>query len=371
MRAVIAAGGTAGHVNPALATAAEIIKREPDSEIIFVGRNDGMERRLVDEAGYEFRHFEIHGFERRFRPKDIAFNLNTLKCIAVSSIQARRFFREFKPDVVIGCGGYISGPIVREASKMGIKTAILEQNSFPGVTTRLLARYADAICVASEDGARRINRPSKTYVTGNPVRPQFFSANRARARVKYGVGSRVCVVSFGGSLGARAINELAARFMKRHVGSGEIFHIHATGGYAVRSFPDMLAEFGVDESSPDISVRDYIYDMPDCLAAADIVISRSGAITISELEAAGRASVLIPSPNVAENHQYYNALTLADAGAALLYEEGTVDFDSAAEELFGLARDRQRLAEMGVRARSLSVKNSAEKIYFRIKELIG
>lgn len=369
MRAVIAAGGTAGHINPALAVAAEIVKREPDSKIVFAGREDGMERKLVDAAGYAFKHFEIHGFERRFRPKDIVFNLNSVRCIAASSLKARRFFREFEPDAVIGCGGYISGPIVREAAKLGIKTVILEQNSFPGVTTRLLARYADAICVASEDGARRIKRPAKTFVTGNPVRPEFFSADRADARRKYGVGDRVCVVSFGGSLGASAINELAARFMKCHAGSGKVFHLHATGGYAVKSFPQLLRELGVDSDSADIVIRDYIHDMPDCFAAADLVISRSGAITISELEAAGRASALVPSPNVAENHQYYNALTLADAGAAVLYEESSLDPDKAADELFELALDRQRLADMGVRARSLAVKNSAEKIYFHIKKL--
>lgn len=370
MRAVICAGGTAGHINPALATADEIMRREPDSEIIFAGRQDGMERALVDAAGYDFKHFEIHGFERRMRPRDIAFNLNAVRCIAVSTAQARRFYREFRPQVVIGCGGYISGPLVREASRMGIKTAILEQNSFPGVTTRLLSRYADAICAASEDGARRIGRPDKTFVTGNPVRPEFFSADRRLSRRKYGVGDRVCVVSFGGSLGARALNELAARFMKLHAGSGEIYHIHATGGYAAQSFPLLLDKLGVRADCPDISVRDYICDMPECLAAADLVISRSGAITISELEAAGRASVLIPSPNVAENHQYFNALTLSAAGAAVVYEEKDIDPERTAREIYELARDARALADMGIKARSVAVKDSAEKIYFHISELV-
>ncbi|MDO4566452.1 MAG: undecaprenyldiphospho-muramoylpentapeptide beta-N-acetylglucosaminyltransferase [Oscillospiraceae bacterium] len=371
MRAVIAAGGTAGHINPALAVAAEIMKNEPASEIVFAGREDGMEKKLVEQAGYPFEHFEIHGFERRFRPRDIAFNLNSLRCVAAASLKARRFFRSFKPDVVVGCGGYISGPVVREAAVMGIKTAILEQNSFPGVTTRLLARCADIICVASEDGAERIGRPQKTFVTGNPIRPEFFSADRQAARRRLGVGERVCVVSFGGSLGAKALNELAAYFMRCHVGTGEVFHIHATGQYAVESFPRLLRELGVDGNSRDISVREYIYDMPDCFAAADLVISRSGAITISEIAAAGRASVLIPSPNVSENHQYYNALTLGKAGAARVYEEGSLEPEKAAAEIFELVCDRAKLAEMGVRARSISVKNSAEKIYYHIKKLVG
>ncbi|MEG2083735.1 MAG: glycosyltransferase [Oscillospiraceae bacterium] len=210
----------------------------------------------------------------------------------------------------------------------------------------------------------------KTYITGNPVRQEFFSASRQAARKSYDVGDRVCVLSFGGSLGARALNELAARFMQKHCNTGEIFHIHATGSYGVTSYPERLRELGVEPDSRNICVREYIDDMPDCFAAADLVISRSGAITISELAAAGRASVLIPSPNVAENHQYYNALTLSDAGAAIMYEEKNIDPDAVASELLTLCRNRVKLGEMGVCARSVSVKHSASRIYDQIKMLV-
>ena len=371
MRAVIAAGGTAGHINPALAIAAEIIKKEPDSEIIFAGRNDGMERRLVANVGYEFHHFEIHGFERSLKPQNVIFNINSIKCALRSSIEARRFFAEFNPDVVIGCGGYISGPIVREAAKLGIHTAIQEQNSFPGVTTKLLAKYVDVICCATEDGAERLGYSKKTYVTGNPVRPEFFTTNREDARERLKVGDRVCILSFGGSLGAKTMNELAAQIMREHWQSNKIFHIHATGQYATESFPKRLNELGVDANSPNISVRDYIYDMPECFAAADLVISRSGAISISELAAAGRASVLVPSPNVAENHQYYNALTLSNIGAARLYEENGLNFEKASVKICELASDRVELRKMGESAHSIAIKNSAEEIYCHIKEILN
>ena len=370
MRAVIAAGGTAGHINPALAIAAQIMKNEPDSKIVFAGRKDGMENKLVSNSGYDFHHFEIHGFERKISSEALLFNLNSVKCVLRSSHEAHKFFDEFKPDVVIGCGGYISGPIVRTAAKHGIHTAIQEQNSFPGVTTRLLSKYVDVICCATQDGADRLACPQKAYVTGNPVRPEFFTSDRTAARERLNVGDRICVLSFGGSLGAKTMNELAARVMSVHHNSGRIFHIHATGQYAVESFPKRLAELGVDINSPNISVRDYIYDMPDCFAAADLIISRSGAISISELAAAGRASVLVPSPNVAENHQYYNALTLSDVGAARLLQEKEIDFETAAREICDLASDREVLKTMGENAKKLAVKDSAEEIYRHIRDIL-
>ena len=370
MRAILAAGGTAGHINPALAIAGEIVKNEPDSELLFVGREDGMEKKLVEAAGYRLFPIEIHGFSRSLHPKEIAFNLFALSCAVRAGGIAKRLFAEFKPDIVIGCGGYVSGPVVRKAAQMGIPTAIHEQNSFPGVTTRLLAPKVSRILCATEDAKKRLNLPEKCSVVGNPVRAAFFEANRERQRSAWGVGDRVCVVSFGGSLGARTINTVAAQFMKLHVGTGLVKHIHATGQYAVESFPQQLQELGVDVESPDIRVEEYISDMPECLAAADLVISRSGAITISELAASGTASVLIPSPNVAENHQYYNAMTLADADAAQVYEEKQLDPEATARDILALCRNRETLKLMGVNARSVSVVNSARRIYDQIKELV-
>ncbi|MEG1016724.1 MAG: UDP-N-acetylglucosamine--N-acetylmuramyl-(pentapeptide) pyrophosphoryl-undecaprenol N-acetylglucosamine transferase, partial [Oscillospiraceae bacterium] len=278
MRAVIAAGGTAGHINPALAIAQEIVKNEPQSKIIFIGREDGMEKRLVDQAGFELYPIEIHGFSRSFKPKEIIFNIKSVYCALKGSIIAGKLYREFKPDIVIGCGGYVSGPVVRKAAKMGIKTAIHEQNSFPGVTTKLLSKCADIIFAPNEDAAKLIGKPQKTYICGNPVREALFTANRESLRREWGISDKLCVVSFGGSLGARAINRICAQLMRSELDSGIRFHhIHATGQYGTELFSQLMGEMHIDKSNPDIEVYEYIKNMPECLAVADLVISRSGA----------------------------------------------------------------------------------------------
>ncbi len=370
MKAVIAAGGTAGHINPALAIANEILLNSPGSEIVFIGREDGMEKKLVEQAGYKLMPLETHGFMRELSFEAIAQNVNAVRCAILGQMKCGRFFKEFKPDIVIGCGGYVSGPVVQKAAKMKIKTVIQEQNSFPGVTTKLLSKRVDKIFVANEEAAKRIGYPEKSVVAGNPVRAEFFTADRGSVRKKWGIGDRVCILSFGGSLGARTINEISAKLMRLNKDNKDVYHIHAMGQYATESFPKLLEEYGV-KNSANIRVEEFIADMPECYAAADIIISRSGAITVSEIAAAGRASVLIPSPNVTENHQYFNALTLVNAGAALVYEEKNIDTDKVANEIFELEKDRQRLKLMGVNARSLAIPNTAKRIYDNVVKLIG
>ena len=368
MRAVIAAGGTAGHVNPALAIADEIIRMEPGSEIRFMGREDGMENRLVTSRGYELVPIDVWGFMRSFKWEDILFNLNSLRLIVKSSIEARRFLRSFKPDIAIGCGGYVSGPVVMQASRLGIKTAIHEQNSFPGVTTRILSRRVDLIMAPNEDAKNKIGRPEKTVIVGNPVSSKIISADREEARL--GIGDRTCILSFGGSLGAKVINDLVARMFRLCKGRDDIFFIHATGGYDTETFPAELREEGVSLDDLPCRVSTYIDDMPDCLAASDLVVSRSGAITISELAVSGRPSYLIPSPHVAENHQYYNALTLSSRGAAVLEEEKDMVPDRTAETIIALAEDKDRLREMGRAAKEIGAPDSAAEIYRNIKNLL-
>ena len=370
MRAVIAAGGTAGHVNPALAIADEIVRREPDSQIVFMGREDGMENRLVTSRGYELVPIDVWGFMRSFKWDDILFNLNSLRLIVKSSIEARRFLRRFKPDIVIGCGGYVSGPVVYQAAKLGIPTAIHEQNSFPGVTTKILSKKVDLILAPNDDARDKIGRPEKTVVVGNPVSAKIVSADRESARERLGIGDRTCILSFGGSLGAKVINDIAARMFKLCKGREDVFFIHATGGYDTETFPSELKAEGVSIDDLHCRVSTYIDDMPDCLAASDLVVSRSGAITISELAVSGRASYLIPSPHVAENHQYYNALTLSSRGAAVLEEEKDMEPDRTAAAIIALAEDKERLREMGEAAKEISAPDSAAEIYDCIRKLL-
>lgn len=372
MNVLIAAGGTAGHINPALAIAGAIRRADPTAQIHFAGRQEGMEYRLVTQAGYPFHHIEITGFQRHLSWQNIKRNAVTLYNLALSGPKAKAMMREVQPDLVIGCGGYVSGPVVRCAAKMGIKTAIHEQNAFPGVTNKLLAPDVDLVFAAVPAAVEKLGAPQKTQVVGNPVRPEVFTEarDRAAARERIGAGDRTVILSFGGSLGARRINQVVADLCAWEQQTGQpVLHIHATGQYGVELFRELAREKGFAPGEQ-LTVREYIQDMPQLLAAADLVISRAGALTLAELEAAGRAAILIPSPNVAENHQYYNALELEKAGAALVIEEKDLTGEKLVETVVGLLSAPGRLDRMGRAARSLSVDDSLDRIAAALLKLV-
>ena len=372
MRVLIAAGGTAGHINPALAIAGALRAADPRTEIHFAGRQEGMEYRLVTQAGYPFHHIEVTGFQRKPSLKNLERNLVTVYNLARSGPRCRAILNEVDPDLVIGCGGYVSGPVVRAAAKRGIKTAIHEQNAFPGVTNKLLAPEVDLIFAAGEAAAQRLGQPEKTVVAGNPVRPEVFdwARRRAEARANLDAGDRTVVLSFGGSLGARRINEVVADLCAWEQKTGQnILHLHATGQYGVELFQQLEREKGFAPGAG-LVVREYIDNMPELLAAADLVISRAGALTLAELEAAGRAAILIPSPNVAENHQYYNALELAKVDAAVVIEEKDLTGEKLVAEAARLLAEPGKLARMGSSARTLSVDDSLARIVRRLHNLV-
>ena len=371
MRVLIAAGGTAGHINPALAIAGAIKKADPSAEIHFAGRREGMEYRLVGQAGYPF-HIEITGFQRRLSLNNIRRNIVTLWNLALSGPKAKKIMREVRPDLVIGCGGYVSGPVVRCAAKMGIHTAIHEQNAFPGVTNKLLAPDVDIVFAAVPAAVEKLGAPDKTIVVGNPVRPEVFTKAKERdaIRAELGAGDRTVVLSFGGSLGARRVNEVVADLcaweQREHK---PVLHLHATGQYGVQLFKDLEKEKNFAEGGS-LVVKEYINNMPELLAAADLVISRAGALTLAELEAVGRAAVLIPSPNVAENHQYFNAMELQKAGAAVVIEEKDLTGEKLVGTVADLLAQPGKLAEMGRNARSLSVDDSLDRIAAALMKLV-
>lgn len=371
MRALIAGGGTAGHINPAIAIANKIKEQNPDAEILFAGRKKGMEARLVANAGFSFTPIEVRGFQRQFSFRNLKNNLLAIVCLVTSQFAARKIIRNFKPDVVIGTGGYVSGPVVMQASRMGIKTVIHEQNAFAGVTTKLLSPRVDVALLAVEAAAKYLDKSCKHVTVGNPIRDSILTANRQKAREKLGIGDRICILSFGGSLGAARVNEAVAELMKWHTQTDRFYHIHATGAYEKESFPKLLDKLGVDKSSPSLDIREYIDDMPDCIAAADIMICRAGAITLSEIEAAGKASILIPSPNVAENHQYHNAMVLANAGAAVVIEEKDLTGDKLSETFRELTNDKETLIQLGVNASKLAVIDSSDRIYAEILKVLS
>ena len=368
MRVLIAAGGTAGHINPALAIAGALRAADSAAEIHFAGRQEGMEYRLVGQAGYPFHHIEVTGFQRRPSLENLRRNLVTVYNLARSGPRCRAILDEVDPDLVIGCGGYVSGPVVRAAAKRGIKTAIHEQNAFPGVTNKLLAPEVDLVFAAVPAGAERLGAPDKTVVVGNPVRPEVFTwaKRREEARARLHAGDRTVILSFGGSLGARRINEVVADLCAwEQREKRPILHLHATGQYGVELFRQLEQAKGFAPGEG-LVVREYIDNMPELLAAADLVISRAGALTLAELEAAGRAAILIPSPNVAENHQYYNALELAKVDAAVVIEEKDLTGDKLVAEVQALLDENGKLARMGQNARSLSVDDSLNRIVRRL-----
>lgn len=372
MRVLIAAGGTAGHVNPALAIAKEIEKHCPGAEIHFAGRKKGMEYGLVTKAGYPFHHIEVNGIQRKLTLRNVARNVKAMYHLALSAPCAAAILRKVQPDLVIGAGGYVSGPVVQTAAKKGILTAIHEQNAFPGITNKILAKSVDLVFAAMPDAVERLGPAAKgkTFVVGNPVREAMWNTDRTAARKALGAkDGQIVVVSFGGSLGAQRLNEAVAELAVWELKERDFLHIHATGSIEKKDFAVLAKKLKIDNDAR-FQIREYIEDMPSMLAAADLVISRAGALTLAEISAVGRAAVLIPSPNVAENHQYYNAMQLEKLGAARVLEEKNLGQGALQKTVDEITQSQASLMEMGAKARALAQPDSLEKIWTHLEQLL-
>ncbi len=363
---IFAAGGTGGHINPALAVAGEVRRRYPDAEILFIGTAEKMEARLVPAAGYDFKTIQISGFNRVLNLNGIKQNIKTLSHLLKSSSQAKKIIREFAPDVVIGFGGYVSGPVVRAAAKLGIPTAIHEQNAFPGVTNKTLAKMVDAVMLTAEQAAQYMQPKNPVIVTGLPVRGELLEADRDISRAELGLDEKPLILSMGGSLGAKAINEVMLEVIANRWQANNCTFMHATGKDC-KDFPERLIEKGVDLNSKNIIVRDYINDMHRCLAAADLVICRAGASSLSEFQALGKPSILIPYPFATENHQFHNAKALADKGAAIVIEEKDLTSAKLMQQIDTLLESPGKLDAMGRAAKSMAVADAQS----RIVEVLG
>jgi UDP-N-acetylglucosamine--N-acetylmuramyl-(pentapeptide) pyrophosphoryl-undecaprenol N-acetylglucosamine transferase len=374
IKVLLAGGGTAGHVNPALAIAEIIKSHHPDAEFAFAGNPEKLEAKLVPQAGYKFYPIAVEGFQRKINKKNIKRNAHALKCLAKTGKTSRNIIRDFKPDLVIGTGGYVSGPIVRTAAKMGIPTAIHEQNAYPGVTNKLLSKYADCVMLTVEEAKQYLNPKIEYTVTGLPVRSGFAKITKEQARKELGFDNdTVCILSTGGSLGAGAINstvlDLIAWYGKQGI---TVNHIHSYGGNGRETqFEKCLAEKGVKiDGNKHLIVKEYINNMPTCMAAADLVISRCGANALTELEAMGRGAILVPSPIVAGNHQYHNGMVLQKAGAAIVIEQKNLTSQWLIDTVKGLLDDRKKLAALSENAAALYIKDTNDRIYNALKPLI-
>lgn len=363
MKVLFAGGGTAGHINPALAIAGYLREQQPDAQILYVGAKGGMEERLVPEAGFPFQSITISGFQRKLTVKAMVRNVKTLVRIVTSTAESKRILREFEPDLCIGTGGYVSGPVIREAVKLGIPALIHEQNAYPGVTNKVLSGKVDRVMLAVEDAKQYMASGAQCTVTGNPVRQEILRADRERARRALGLDERPVILSFGGSLGARSINEAVVELLLSSAKNQKYQHIHGYGQHG-GWLPELLREKGLNsKAAKNIQLKEYIRNMPDCMAAADLVICRAGAITLSELQAQGKASILIPSPNVAENHQYHNAMALVRRKAAMLLEEKDLSSEALlrmVEQAFSSAGGVQ---ELGRNAKKMAILDANERIY--------
>ena len=373
MNVIFTCGGTGGHISPAIAVANLMKEKRPDTQILFVGASDGMEADLVPRAGYRLETVEISNFQRKLTPSNILYNLRSLGYMFSSRRTADRIIREFRPDVIVGTGGYASYPMLRQGAKRGIPTARHEANAVPGLTTRLVMDKVDRVMVSYEESRSAYPHPEKVRVVGMPVKSEFFFTKKAEARAALGLDDRPLVVSYWGSLGAREMNKKIARFMALEARDATPFyHIHATGSFGWKWMPDYVRDQGVTLSEhPAIDMREYIYDMTTVMAAADLVICRAGASTIAETAAAGKPAIFVPSPNVTDNHQEKNARILESHGAAVVLRESECDGDRLYETVRSMLDDREHLAEMERAVQSMAVPDSAEKIYSIILELAG
>ena len=374
LKVLLAGGGTAGHVNPALAIAEIIKEHHPDAEFLFAGTPFGIESELIPKAGYEFAPIKIRGFQRKLSLENIKRNIQAVSYLALSGKRAKEIIKDFKPDLVVGTGGYVSGPVVRKAAKMGIKTVIHEANAFAGVTTKLLSKDVDKIMLTVKD-TKNLD-PSvknKITVTGLPVRKAFSKISKSDARKELGIPENATVVlSTGGSLGARTINNNVKKLLKWYQENNtDVYHIHSYGTYkGYANYIRELEDDGIRERDNNrLIVKEYI-NMPLCMAACDLIISRCGASTLVEIESVGRGCVLIPSPMVAENHQYHNGMVLQNAGAGLVIEEKNLDDMRIVNEVEKLINDSAKLEEFSKNAAKLYISDTPDRIYGVIKTLL-
>ena len=363
MRILLTGGGTAGHVNPAIAIAQIIKENDSFAEIAFAGTPKGIENRLVEKEGYPIYHANSMGISRKLSPK----NIYALWLAFYSPIKAKKFIKEFAPDIVIGTGGYVCWPVLRAAASLNIPTAVHESNVVPGFTVKMLEKYVDKILLNFEKTKEFLNQPEKSVTVGNPMRTGFCTGNREKTRSRLGIKeNEKLILSFGGSLGADAINNACIEMMKSYVEKTEgVYHIHACGEKNYDKCKEKFDALGLKNSSK-IKLETYITDMPELMNAADAVISRAGAMTLSELALTKKASILIPSPNVTNNHQYKNAKALADKNAAILLEEKHLSAEALEKNLKSIFEDIKKSEGLQKNIPFFALHDANRKVYEEI-----
>ena len=366
MKVIIAAAGTAGHINPGLSIANTIKKNDPTAQIIFVGTKRGLENDLVPRAGYELKTIEAYGITLS----------NTTKAFKILKgyKQAKSIIKEFKPDIVIGTGGYICGPVLTEASKMNIPTMLHESNAFPGKAVKFLAKHTNTILVAFEDAKNRIEGAKKIVVTGTPTKINKLNLTETeRNNIIKNVGlnpQKPILLVFGGSQGAKAINDSIIQIIKQNKVKNYQM-IWAPGPKQYDIIKSELKENNIDvDNIENIKVFPYIYNMEEMMNIADLLICRSGAITVTEVAKLRKAAIFVPLPGVSQNHQEYNARVLADKGAAKIILNKDLEHTDLNQYIEKIILNKDIINKMEECSKGISLENVEERIYKEIKELM-
>lgn len=365
-RLVVTGGGTGGHIYPALTVAEGFSRRHPGSEVLYIGTREGLEARIVPSRGLAFRTIEVKGIVGK-RPRDL---VRAMALLRKGLGQARRLLEEFSPQVVLGTGGYVSGPVVWAASRMGVPTLVQEQNHYPGVTNRILSLVTDRVLVPQEQTARFFPRKGRVLATGNPVRDEVISADREASRKALGLpqeGKLVLVV--GGSRGASSVNRALLELLEE--GGQRCFHLMwITGESHHHQMQSQLPEEASWGDGYATVVLPYALDMPKCLAASDLVVARAGAMTLAEITARGLPSILVPFPHAAHAHQERNAQAMVDARAASVIPDSDLTGIRLGQEIKRILGDQDVLARMSAAARKMGNPGALEAILNEIDRLL-
>ena len=363
MKVVIAAARTGGHINPGIAIANKIMEEEPNSEIIFIGTNSGLENDLVPRANYKLKTIDSYGISRSLNPKNIVRLFKTIKSVG----EAKKILKEFKPDIIIGTGGYICVSVCLAAQKLKIPYILHESNVLPGVSVKLLAKKAKKVLVGFEEAKNRINKRVNVVVTGTPTKVKCLNLSDEQIKaIKKNEGfdeSKPLILVFGGSQGAQSINSSMEQIIKN---KPEYQIIWAVGP---KQYDDIKNRINI-ESLENIKILPYIYNMEEILNIADLVVCRSGAMTVTELEKVGKPAIFIPFPYAAENHQEYNARMLEKKGAAAVLLDKELNGNLLNEQILNLIKDKKVLKTMGKISKELSIDNVEDNIYKEIKSIL-
>lgn len=361
MKIAVSGGGTGGHIYPALALIREIQKKDEKVEFLYIGTEKGLESKLVPRENIPFKSIHITGFKRKLSFENVKTVLRFLKGVRDS----KKMLKEFNPDVVIGTGGYVCGPVVYAAAKMGIPTIVHEQNSVPGLTNKFLSRYVDKVAICFEE-ARQFFPEQKVELTGNPRASEVLGQDGIKGRLSAGLKLKMpTVLIFGGSRGARPINEAVVKSLTE-LSSKPYQVLYVTGDV---HFEEVQKEVELVGNPENVIIKPFIHNMPEVLAGVDLTVARAGATTLAELTSLGIPSILIPSPYVTDNHQEKNARALSENGAARLLLEKDLTGPKLVESIDQILGHEQKLADMKKAAKKLGIPDAAQRLYRLMEEL--